>query len=214
MRQLFFFLSISFLFSCNSQLKTEKHVTSVNSLSLAIQGDWGGFDGPTWAFGPDSVFYYSENKSYYYFIHHNDAIVLYKNGPFKLKNIRILNDTLFCGVDGINVKFFRQKNNKSSKQNSDYGKKHEISTDTTELKKSILGEWGYKYSKGIFSWRFTTDSINYIQMNKTFFYKQIENNIIVLTDEEPALMKDIIIKGDTMYFTAQDSILIKAHKIH
>jgi hypothetical protein len=213
----FFALSIFFFISCNNRQKSQKYVSSSDSLALAIQGIWGG-DEPTFDIGIDSIFYYSEKKSYYYFIHGNDMIVLYKNGPYSLKNIQIEKDTFFCERHNqLKLQMYRFKNNKPIKQNYGYSKneiQHEISYNIAEVKKGILGEWGYKHSKGVFSWIITEDSIEYIQKNKKFYFQQNNNNIIVLTDEEPVIMKDVLIKGDTMYFTTQDSILIKAHKMH
>ncbi len=60
-------------------------MSSSDSFAFALQGTWGGHDNPTWDIGIDSIFYYSENKSYYYFTHGRDMIVLYKNGPYSLK---------------------------------------------------------------------------------------------------------------------------------
>lgn len=79
-------LTTLYLTSCNGndQIENAKDMPSKNSFILSLQGNWNGFKGePIWDIRPDSIFYYSENKSYYYFIHNNEMIVLYKNGPYK-----------------------------------------------------------------------------------------------------------------------------------
>jgi hypothetical protein len=190
-------------------------MASKDSLALSIQGSWKGFKGePIWDIRPDSIFYYSENRSYFYFVHNNDMIVLYKNGPYKFKNIRVTNDTLFFKTGDLNVIAFRSENINSIKLKDNYFKNHlegEMSHDNSKNK--ILGEWGYEHKKGVFSWLFTKDSIFYIQLNKRYFYVQHDNNVIVLTEENPTIMKDMAVKSDSLSFTTQDNVLIKAHKI-
>ncbi len=128
-----------------------------------------------------------------------------------------MKDTIFCKIhDELNLQIFRTKNYKPLKQNYRYPKNElrRISNDIIEVEKSMSGEWGYQHSKGLFSWIFTKDSIEYIHWNKKFYYQRNDNNVIVLTDEEPVIMKNVLIKEDTIYFTTEDSIFIKAHKIH
>lgn len=215
MKFCFFSLYILFLNSCNNQVESVKNMSHTDSLNLSIQGSWkGDTGGLVWDIGPDSIFYYSENKSYYYFIHKDDMIVLYKNGPYKFKNIRVKKDSLFFTTQNMNIIAIKSENTNSFRFKSDYfenDSEDETSNNTTKNK--ILGKWGYEYDKGVFSWVFTKDSIFYIQLNKQYFYVQHDNDIIVLTEENPTIMKDIAVKSDTLSFTAEDNVLIKAHKI-
>jgi len=201
--------------SCDDQTGKIKSMNSKDSLALSIQGSWKGYQGePIWDIGPDSIFYYSENRSYYYFIHKNSMIVLYKNGPYKFKNIRVKNDSLFFTTQNMNIIAIKSENTNSFRFKSDYIKNDsEDETSNNTTKNKILGKWGYEYDKGIFSWVFTRDSIFYIQLNKQYFYVQHDNDVIVLTEENPTIMKDIAVKSDTLSFTAEDNVLIKAHKI-
>ena len=64
-----------------------------------------------------------------------------------------------------------------------------------------------------FTWVFTKDSIFYTQLNKRYFYVHHDNNIIVLTEENPTIMKNVVLKSDTLSFTTQDSVTVKAHRI-
>jgi len=186
-------------------------MTSNDSLNLSIQGSWTGDKGASiWDIRHDSIFYYLENRSYYYFIHGNDMIVLYKSGPYKLENIRVTNDTLFFKIDALNAMVFKSVNTKPIKLKENHPV-DEISHDNSKNK--ILGEWGYEHKEGVFSWVFTKDSIYYIQLNKRYFYVQHDNDIIVLTEEDPTIMKDIAVKSDTLSFKMHDNVLIKAHKI-
>ncbi len=204
------------MISCNSPIKNKKYFTTQDSLTFAIQGVWEGDENaPVWDIRHDSIFYYSENKSYYYFIHGNDMVVLYKNGPYIFKNIRIANDTFFFRTEGMNVISFRSKIiNSPKKITGDSKEKLSDGRSSDKIKNSILGKWGYQYAEGVFSWTLTKDSIYYLQSRKTYYYKLIENNVVIIIDEDPIIMKDIIIRSDTMFFTTQDSIFIKAHKIH
>lgn len=215
MKYCIFILTLLFLYSCNDQIVSIKNMTSKDSLILSIQGSWKGFKGePIWDIRPDSIFYYSENKSYYYFIHDNDIVVLYKNGPYRLKNITVTNDTFFFKIGDLNAKAFKSENRNSIKINDNYSKNHsedEVSHDNTKNK--ILGKWGYETNEGVFSWDFTKDSINYIQSHKRYLYVQHDNSVIVLREENPTIMKDVALKSDTLFFITQDNVLIKAHKI-
>ena len=190
-------------------------MTSKDSLILSIQGSWKGFKGEQiWYIQTDSIFYYSENKNYYYFIHDNDMFVLYKNGPYRIKNIGVTNDTLFFKIGDLNAKAFKSEIRSPIKINDNYSKNHpedEIAHDSTQNK--ILGEWGYETNEGVFSWIFAKDSINYIQLDKRYFYVKHDNSVIVLTEKNPTIMKDMVIKSDTLFFTTQDNVLVKAHKI-
>ena len=97
-----FFLALFFFLSCqqNSIRKGNELGKLPNTLS-SIRGTWGGETGtPVWLIKDDSIYYYSENRSYYYFVHENDLIVLYKEGPFMLKNIHSVYDTLFFENEG------------------------------------------------------------------------------------------------------------------
>lgn len=215
MKYIFLILSLFFLTSCNDQIRSEKNITSKDSLILSIQGSWKGFKGePIWDIRPDSIFYYSENKSYYYFINENDMVVLYKNGPYTLKSINVISDTLFFTIGDINGKVFKSRNISPAKINGGYSDFHsENRIGEGDLKNKILGRWEYKTNEGFFSWTFTKDSIKYIQLNKQYFYVQHDNDIIVLTEQNPVIMKAVSVKSDTLFFTTQDNVLIKAHKI-
>ena len=208
-------LTTLFLTTCNNQIESAKSISSKDSLILLIQGNWEGFKGePIWDIRPDSIFYYSENKSYYYFIHNNEMIVLYKNGPYKIKNIKVTKDTFFFKIGDLNANAFKSKNRNPIRINDNYSEHHsenEMAHDSDKNK--ILGEWGYKTNEGVFSWAFTKDSINYIQLNKRYFYVQHDNNVIVLSEEEPTIMKDMAVKSDTLFFTTKENVLVKAHKI-
>jgi hypothetical protein len=211
MKYYLFILSVLFLNSCNNLSQEVKNMTSKDSINLSIQGSWiGDKKTPIWDIRPDSIFYYSENRSYYYFIHGNDMIVLYKSGPYKLENIRVTNDTLFFKIDALNAMLFKSTNTKSLKIKENH-LVDEISHNNSKHK--ILGKWGYQHKEGIFSWVFTKDSIYYTQLNKWYFYVQHDNNVIVLSDNDPTVMKDIAVKSDTLFFTTKDNIIIKAHKI-
>lgn len=190
-------------------------MTSKDSLILSIQGSWKGFKGePIWDIRADSIFYYTENKSYYYFIHDSDMVVLYKNGPYKLKSIIATNDTLFFKIGDLNAKAFKSENRNSIKINDNYSKYHsEDRTADDNTKNKILGKWGYKTNEGVFSWVFTKDSINYIQLDRRYFYVQHDNSVIVLSEGNPTIMKDMAVKSDTLSFTTQNNVLIKAYKI-
>ena len=102
--------------SCNqNKTETVKSALSGNtndSLTSALMGKWGTFDGePIWEIKKDSLYYFSEKKSYYYLIHNKDIIVLYKEGPFMLSNIHFSKDTLFFKIThGGIVEMLRIKN--------------------------------------------------------------------------------------------------------
>lgn len=215
MKYFVFILSALTLNSCNHQSERIKNLTSKDSLILSIQGSWKGFKGVLiWNIRPDSIFYYSENRSYYYFVHNNDIIVLYKYGPYKLKNIRVRNDTIFFKTGDLNAIAFRSEDTDPIKTKKDYFKNQlEDETHTDSIKNKILGKWGYEYKEGLFSWVFTKDSVFYTQLNKRYFYLQHDNNIVVLSDENPSIMKDISVKYDTLSFKTPDNVIIKAHKI-
>ncbi len=202
---------ILFLNSCNNPIERIENTTSTGSLNLSIQGTWKGFKGePIWNIGSDSIFYYSENRSYYYFIHNDGMIVLYKNGPYEFKNIRISKDTLFFKTGNLNAVAFKSENKYKGKSFTNHLANNIYSDD---IKNNILGKWGYEHKEGVFTWVFTKDSIFYTQLNKRYFYALHDNNIIVLTEEKPEIMKNVTIKYDTLFFMTQDSVHIKAHKI-
>ena len=89
------------IFSSCVDDKTKNHEKTVlndthDSLRTTIMGSWGDREGNLgWKITKDSMYYYNEKKSYYYFIHDKDMRVLYKDGPFMLGSINVLKDTLF-----------------------------------------------------------------------------------------------------------------------
>ena len=96
----------------NSATKEPTVTTTRDSLVSTILGKWGGEEGkPVWEIKKDSIYYYNQNKSYYYLIHDKDMIVLYKEGPYMLHNIHTVNDTLFFDInsEGMVTKAFRIK---------------------------------------------------------------------------------------------------------
>lgn len=99
--------------SCQTNLKERKNllqkITPEDSLKLTIIGKWGGLEGePVWKIEKDSMYYYGEKKSYPYTIKSNDMIVSYKEGPFILKSIHTLKDTLMFTTDyGGVIRAFR-----------------------------------------------------------------------------------------------------------
>ena len=140
-------LCILCLNSCNDHIDRMKYMTSKDSLISSIQGSWKGYkDVPIWDIGPDSIFYYSENKSYYYFIHNNDMIVLYKKGPFKFKSIRVSEDTFFFKTGDLNANAFRCENKNPNKFRAvDLNNYLTDEVSNKEIKNKIEGEWGYEY---------------------------------------------------------------------
>jgi hypothetical protein len=110
MKCCFFIFYIFFLNCCNNPIESIEKTASTDNLNLLIQGSWKGYSGESiWDIGADSIFYHSENRSYYYFIHNDGMIVLYKNGPFEFKNIRISGDTLFLKTGNLNAIAFKSK---------------------------------------------------------------------------------------------------------
>jgi hypothetical protein len=201
------------LLSCNNQIKEIKRSNTQGKLYALTQGSWGNDGVPILDFQPDSLFYYSENKSYYYFVHNDKLIVLYKNGPYSIENIKLLNDTLFAEIGGIDAAMVKTKSTRSNNSETKGLTTTSYMGSNDNLPKNILGKWAYKYEKGFFSWEFIKDSIYYITLNKKYFCKSHDKDIIILSEKGPTIMKNIEVKNDTMFFTTEDNIFIKSYKL-
>lgn len=88
------------IISCNDSIQSpvskDNNERLLNdSVYTSIQGYWGGTTGePVFQINRDSIIYLGEQKSYKYILHEKDAVVFYKNGPYIMGNIHVLNDTL------------------------------------------------------------------------------------------------------------------------
>lgn len=105
---------VFFLFiSCNQRKNnsTTNLSNPKDSLVMTLLGKWGGRTGkPVFEIKKDSIHYFNEQKSYYYMIHGDDMIVLYKEVPYLLKDIHIIEDTIFFTTKGAGItRGFRYK---------------------------------------------------------------------------------------------------------
>lgn len=107
-------LGVCIIVACNNNTDKrgkEISITTNDSLISTILGKWGEVGNPVWKIDKDSIYYFNENKSYYYLVHDGDMIVLYKSGPYSLNKIHSLNDTLFFKINDVGgfIKAFRVK---------------------------------------------------------------------------------------------------------
>ena len=104
---------ILLIISCNRSVnrspQQDLSTSTRDSLISTLVGKWGTDEGkPIWEIKKDSLYYFSEKKSYYYLLHNKDLVVLYKEAPFILTDAHVLNDTLFFKIhDSITVETFR-----------------------------------------------------------------------------------------------------------
>lgn len=113
MKYIFFSTLLIFFLSCNNQdsAPTQKNLLN-DSLKNSLLGKWGGLgeNEPVWEIKKDSIYYYEEGKSYYYFILRGDFIIKRLNSSVALKNIHVYKDTLFFLDDqGLTIKGYRFK---------------------------------------------------------------------------------------------------------
>ena len=94
LRILFLLLLIQ---SCQNNHSSVKAISRVDSFRNSLIGKWGGLNEsePVWRISHDSIYNYEQNKSYPYEIIGNDLV--FDNGLSKpnLKDITVINDTLF-----------------------------------------------------------------------------------------------------------------------
>lgn len=110
-------LCILFLASCNGEPSNNltKQVTNVDSLKNTLVGLWGGLgeNSPVWEIKIDSIYYYSENKSYPYKILDKDMVIERQESKGVLRNISVAEDTLtFYDEQGLEVNGYRFKRKK------------------------------------------------------------------------------------------------------
>lgn len=80
-----------------------------DSLKALIAGFWGGLEGEAGTkFTADTMYYLKEKEAYYYMVHDNSLVVLYKEGPFLMKDICIQGDTMiYLTMGKFPVRMFR-----------------------------------------------------------------------------------------------------------
>lgn len=84
-----------------------------DNLGEKIIGLWGGLEEnePVWKITPDSIYYFSEQKSYSYKLYRDSLEVNYKEGPFYLWNLSVIQDTLIF-FDYLGIKTFAYRKRK------------------------------------------------------------------------------------------------------
>jgi hypothetical protein len=86
-------------------------VTKQDSLQKVIIGQWGGLDEeqPVWEIDTDSIYYFGEQQSYPCKLLGDSLMVYYKAGPFYLRDISVIEDTLLFYNDLGKVYAYRKK---------------------------------------------------------------------------------------------------------
>lgn len=111
----FFVILLLLVIACNQNKseagKDDSNNNSRDSLISTLMGKWGTDKGePTWEISKDSLYYFTEKRAYYYLVHDEDLVVLYKEGPFLMTHPHVVRDTLFFKIhDGLTVEMFRIK---------------------------------------------------------------------------------------------------------
>jgi hypothetical protein len=82
--------------------------------------------------------------------------------------------------------------------------------DSSSLKTNLIGRWGgFNESSPI--WNFTTDSVYYFEENRNYRYILKDDALTVFYKEGPFVLKNVNIKGDTLFYT--DNIgIVKAFR--
>ena len=91
------FVLLYFVWGCQTGKTKIIPISKIDSIKNSIIGKWGGLgeNEPIWKITSDSIFFYNQKKSYPYEIVNNDLV--FDNGMSKshLKNIKVVQDTLF-----------------------------------------------------------------------------------------------------------------------
>ena len=84
----------------------------IDSLKKTLNGEWGGLNEypPVWNIKMDSIYYYDRSQAYSYKIVNNDLIINLPASKGILKNIFVINDTIFfLDEQGNQIKGYRAK---------------------------------------------------------------------------------------------------------
>jgi hypothetical protein len=118
MKYVIIIISLIFI-SCNDNpsYKTSpaKNNFKEDTLKPKLIGLWGGLgeDVPVWEIKSDSIYYFEQSAAYPYKIIDNDLIIDYPQSLTVLKDIYVINDTLFfLDEQGVVTRGYRFKNKK------------------------------------------------------------------------------------------------------
>jgi hypothetical protein len=103
---------IIFFIGCNTrQGESQFHIkTAPDSLNQSLIGKWGGLNEttPVWNIKLDSIYYYSEHKSYPYKISKGDLFIYRDSTVGILRNISVTKDTMqFQDPPGVRINAYR-----------------------------------------------------------------------------------------------------------
>jgi hypothetical protein len=92
-----FFIFLLLFTACQQKKPAIIKISIEDSFRNSLIGKWGGLNEshPVWKISHDSVYYYSQNKSYPYSIAGNDLIIDEGLEQPLLKNVSVIKDTLF-----------------------------------------------------------------------------------------------------------------------
>lgn len=92
-----FIICLVICVSCKNKKPQIIKVSKIDSIRSSLVGKWGGRDGrkPVWKITQDSIYYYSQDKSYPYTILENDFVIDMGESKFRMKDISVKDDTLF-----------------------------------------------------------------------------------------------------------------------
>lgn len=92
-----FIICLLIIAACQHKEVANNKNNRIDSLKKTLIGNWGGFDedDPIWKITYDSIYAYSENKSYPYSIIETDLVINMNKSYPKLKHISVNKDTLF-----------------------------------------------------------------------------------------------------------------------
>lgn len=114
--KILFFLLAALVLSCkestNSRSNLNKNPTQADTLETELIGKWGGLgeDSPVWEISKDSIYYFERAAAYPYKLIDNDFVIYLPESKGKLRNIRVIKDTLFfLDEQGLTVKGYRFK---------------------------------------------------------------------------------------------------------
>ncbi len=79
------------------------------------------------------------------------------------------------------------------------------------LSVNILGKWG-GLGEASPVWDIRKDSIYYFQHSKAYAYKVINKNIIIQFENSSAVLKNIKVNNDTLFFTDDAGIFVKGYR--
>ncbi len=86
-----------------------------------------------------------------------------------------------------------------------------ISKTEDSIQNNFVGKWG-GLGEALPVWDIRKDSIYYYQYSKAYAYKIINKNMVINFGNSVALLKNITVKNDTLFFIDDVGLLIKGYR--